>query len=38
MKNALQIANSAIAQGIQETVKLKLEEISKKLKTSVEIK
>jgi hypothetical protein len=38
MKNALQIANSAIAEGIEKTVKLKLAEISGSLKTTVAIK
>jgi hypothetical protein len=35
MKNALSIANSAIAQGIQETVKIKLAEISKHLAVGI---
>jgi len=35
MKGALKIANSAIATGIQETVKLKLAEITEKLKVEV---
>jgi hypothetical protein len=35
MKNALAIANSAIATGIQETVKLKLAEVSQALKVNV---
>lgn len=38
MKAAVQTANSAIAQGIQETVKIKLEEITKGLKISVATK
>lgn len=38
MKQALQIANSAIASGIQETVKQKLGEISSSLKVSVATK
>lgn len=37
MKNALQIANSAITTGIQETVKLKLKEISEGLKVSLQL-
>ncbi len=35
MKNALMITNSAIAEGIAETVKMKLEEILKTLKVDV---
>jgi hypothetical protein len=38
MKNALQIANSAIAKGIEETVKLKLAELSNTLSASVQVK
>jgi len=38
MENAVSSANSAISQGIQETVKIKLAEISTKLKTTVTIK
>ncbi|MDN7913721.1 hypothetical protein [Burkholderia cepacia] len=38
MKDALQIANSAISTGIQETVKLKLGEIAQSLKVSVATK
>lgn len=37
MKSALQIANSAIAQGIESTVKMKLEDIVKTLKVSATI-
>ncbi len=35
MKNALQVANNAIAEGIQETVKIKLGEIQEQLKVKV---
>ncbi|MFD1121868.1 hypothetical protein ACFQ2T_05085 [Methylophilus flavus] len=38
MKEALSIANSSIATGIQETVKVKLSDISKALKVSVTTK
>jgi len=38
MKNALAVANSSIAQGIQETVKMKLEEITKSIQIKVEPK
>lgn len=38
MKNAVQMANSAISAGIQETVKLKLAEISAALQVSVKTK
>lgn len=38
MKNALQIANSAIAKGIEETVKIKLGEVTASLKVSTEVK
>lgn len=38
MKNALQVANSAIAQGIAETVKVKLAEVVAGLKTTVATK
>jgi len=38
MKNALQITNSAIASGIQETVRLKLAEISTVLKIGLDVK
>lgn len=38
MKNALQIANSAIAKGIEETVKIKLGEMTASLKVSTEAK
>lgn len=37
MKTALQTANSAIATGIQDTVKLKLAEITKSLQTTVKV-
>lgn len=38
MKSALQIANSAIAKGIEETVKIKLGEVTASLKVSTEVK
>lgn len=38
MKAAVQHANNAISVGIQETVKIKLEEIVKGLRTTVEVK
>ena len=37
MKNALKIATGAVAEGIQETVKIKLAEVSAKLKTEVKV-
>lgn len=38
MKNALQVANNAISEGIQEAVKIKLAEVVEKLKVEVKTK